>query len=285
MTIYLLAWLASIAYGFEAILTKLAIRHSVTNPWHLNFFLQFFMVIVFIPLSLFYGAGMPKEWLFIIIGSACYALGSGLFVTAMKKLDASVLGSLYCFRTAMSVLFGYFFLNEMLTAHQYFLIGVIFVAGIFVSLDEKFSIRSFFSMGVLIALLDMLTLVLWAACIKIAVPANGFWTTTLWIAILGQGWLMFTIPLFKKSIKQTKLKLYAPIFLIALVGGVGTVLANAANAKNISIASTIISLPVSMIIAIIFSVVAPELLEKHTAKVYAVRLIAAAVMTVAALGL
>jgi drug/metabolite transporter (DMT)-like permease len=283
MTIYLLAWLSSIAYGFEAVLTKLTIRHAVHNPWHLNFFLQLFMVLITVPLAMYYGAGFPIEWLFIIVGGACYALGGSLYVVAMKKLDASVLGSLYCFRTAMSVIFGYLFLNEVLTGTQYILIFIIFVAGIFVSIDERFSMKSFFSMGVLVALLDMVALVLWAACIKQSVPINGFWTTTLWIAILGQAWLLFTIPFFIKDLAKTKLKQYIPIFVTALAGGAGTILANAANAKNISIASTIISLPVSMIIAILFSVIAPELLEKHTHKVYAVRLTAAAVMTIAAL--
>lgn len=228
---------------------------------------------------------MPTAWAFLVIGSLCYALGGSLYVSAIKRLDASVLGSLYCFRTAMSVLFGYLFLSETLTIHQYILIAVIFIAGIFVSLDEKFSIKSFFSKGVLIALLDMVALVLWAACVKKSVPVNGFWTTTLWVAVLGQAWLLLTIPFFRKDLKETKLKRYLPILLTAVAGGAGTIFANAANAKNISIASTIISLPVSMIIAIIFSVVAPELLEKHTYKVYAVRLVAAAIMTVAALNL
>lgn len=283
MTIYILAWLSSIAFGFEAILTKLSIRHAMHNPWHLNFFLQFFMVLITLPLAMYYGAGFPLEWLFIIVGGACYALGGSLYVVAMKKLDASVLGSLYCFRTAMAVIFGYLFLNEVLTGVQYILIFIIFVAGIFVSIDERFSIKSFFSMGVLVALLDMVVLVLWAACIKQSVPINGFWTTTIWVAVIGQVWLLLTVPLFIKEIKETKLKRYVPIFVTALAGGAGIILANAANAENISIASTIISLPISMIIAIIFSVVAPELLEKHTHKVYAIRLSAAAVMTIAAL--
>ena len=55
--------------------------------------------------------------------------------------------------------------------------------------------------------------------------------------------------------------------------------------QNISISMTIISLPVSMLFAILFSVFAPKLLEKHTMKVYAIRLIAAGIMVAAALGL
>ena len=55
--------------------------------------------------------------------------------------------------------------------------------------------------------------------------------------------------------------------------------------ENISISMTIISLPLAMIMTMALSVVAPKLLEKHTAKVYAIRLSAAAAMFVAALGL
>jgi drug/metabolite transporter (DMT)-like permease len=285
MTIYLLAWLSSISYGFEGVLTKLSVKHSITNPWHFNFFLQLFMLLTIIPLAIRFGGGMPSQWTYIILGSVGYALGGALYVVAMKKLDVSVLGPLFCFRTVMSVLIGFLFLNETLAYQQYLLIAVIFIAGIFISIDEKFSLKSFFSIGTLIALIDMLVLVFWAACFKQAVPVNGFWTATLWTAVVSQVWLLFSIPFFIKTFKQVKFKSYSLVFITAIAGTAGTVFANAANAKNISITSAITAIPLSMIIAIIFSVVAPELLEKHTHKVYAVRLVAAAIMTAAALGL
>jgi len=54
---------------------------------------------------------------------------------------------------------------------------------------------------------------------------------------------------------------------------------------NVVITSIITSLPISIVLTFIFSIFAPQLLEKHTLKVYAVRLIAAGTMIFAALKL
>jgi hypothetical protein len=51
-----------------------------------------------------------------------------------------------------------------------------------------------------------------------------------------------------------------------------------ALAVNVGKTSVIMSIPFSMILAALFSVFAPKLLEKHTAKIYAIRFTAAAVM-------
>ena len=65
----------------------------------------------------------------------------------------------------------------------------------------------------------------------------------------------------------------------------GMFAANRAFAVNVGISSAIMTVPLSMIFAVLFSVFAPKLLEKHTMKVYALRFAAAAIMIFAALRL
>ena len=285
MSIYFFAWIASIMYGLEGLLAKVMSRHSISNPWLLNFAWQFFILVGTTILALWLGAGMPAHWMYIIFASLAYALASIFNTLAIYKLDISVLAPLFSFRTVLAVLAGALFLGEVLTFYQYILILIIFIFGMFVSFDEQFTLKSFFNRKISFALLSMVFLVALAVFIKKAVAATNFWDTSFWVALLGQIWMCATIPLFKNDLPRVTAKQYGTIVIIALMGVVGTLAANAAYSKNVSIAATIISLPLSMIGAFLASRFAPDLLEKHTLKVYATRFIAAAVMIVAALNL
>jgi len=279
------AWAASFMFGVEAVTGKLTSKHSIQNPWLFNFFWALFIVLFTIPIALLSGAGIPKQWTSIIIASVFYATTTTLYVIALYKLDVSIIGSLYNFRTVITVVLGAIFLGEVLSVHQYILIGLIFVFGMFITIDERFTIKSFFKRGTAIALIGISFSALMAIFIKRAVAEAGYWDTTLWMGILSQIWLLPTIFLFKKDILSSKPKQYLVTAATAVAGVVGTLAMNKAYSMNVSISSAIISLPFSLIIAFLFSVFAPELLEKHTLKVYAVRFISAAVMIVAALNL
>jgi drug/metabolite transporter (DMT)-like permease len=279
------AWITSILFGVEAITGKLTSRHSVKNPWLFNFFWAFFILLFTIPFAIWGGADVPKQWGNIIIASVFYAAASTFYILALYKLDVSIIGSLFNFRTVVTVILGALFLGEILSIQQYVLIGIIFIFGILITVDEKFSIKSFFKWGVFIALLGVSSSALMAMFIKRAVAEAGYWDTTLWMAVLGQIWLLPTILLFKKDIAQSMPKQYLIIAATAVAGVFGTLAMNKAYSINVSISSAIISLPFSLVMAILFSVFAPQLLEKHTFKVYAVRVVSAAVMIVAALNL
>lgn len=285
MTLYFFAWTASILFGLEGIVAKLISKHSISNPWFFNFFWTLFVLVFIIPISLWFGAGFPLFWGYIFLGSLFSALASVLNTFAIYKLDVSVLVSLFSFRTAMAVIVGAFFLNEVLTTHQYFLIAIIFIFGIFVSIDERFTLKSFFTWNIVIALSCMLALVFSAMFFKKAVAVNGFWNTTLWTPLFAQLWLLFTIPLFKKVVMSANLKQYWPVMVISILGVLGVLSANMAYSKNVSLSSVIISLPLSMVIAFLFSQFAPEILEKHTLKVYLIRFISATIMVIAAVNL
>ena len=228
---------------------------------------------------------MGTFWTYIIIGSFLYALCGAIYALVLYKLDVSVMSPMFNFRTVMAVLIGVIFLGEILTLQQYFFIGLIFLFGIFINFNEQFNLKSFFNKWVIVLLIDIFLFAFLSMFIKKAVAVDGFWNATIWIAFLGQLWLLSTIKLFKKDLVQTTLKQYSYVALLAITGVIGTLAANAAYAKNVSLASAIISIPISMILAFLFSVFKPELLEKHTLKIYAVRFAAAAIMIIAALNL
>ena len=283
ISLYVAAWLASIMYGAEAILGKITSKHSVKNPWLFNFFWSLFILAGITIAALYFGAGIPSSWGFVIMASVAYALAGTMYAFSVYTLDASIVAPLYSMRTIMAVVVGSIFFGEILSARQYILIVIIFIFGILVSMDERFSVKSFFNWKIARAIFGMACLLALSLLTKRAVAVVGFWDATLWIALLGQVWLLATIPLFKKDWASTSKKQLGMVGLVSIAGVVGTIAAMAAYAMNVSIATAIISLPLSMIAAIALSFSHPHLVEKHTITVYALRFASAVIMIVAAL--
>jgi hypothetical protein len=176
-------------------------------------------------------------------------------------------------------------LGEIISPWQIVLIGVIFVAGVLVNIDEKLSLKVFFRPGILVLMMFMAVLALMGIYINLAISESGFWETTLWSMVIAQLILLGTIPLFWKDMRTTKLQKYSGLLAMSVASAGGTLAANQAYASNVGITSTILSLPFSMIFTIIISIINPKLLEHHTAKIYTLRVAAAAVMLVAAMQL
>lgn len=284
MSFIFFAWVTEFAYATEVLSSKVLSKYRLSNPWLFNFFWSLFILIFTLPLALYFGVSWPKSYGSLIAAGIFYT--AIFFVLALYRLDVSVLSPIYNLRQPLSLVLAYFFLAERLSSFQLVLVSIIFVAGILVTVDERWNIKSFLTLGIMFVLLDCIRLSLWSVFINESVAANGYWTTTLFVPLISQTLLLSTIPLFYKDIKSSfKPKNIVPLAVISLVGLVGTLAANAAFARNVSITTVIISLPLSMVIAFLLSVVFPGFLEKHSPKVYLVRFVAAAVMISAAVKL
>lgn len=207
------------------------------------------------------------------------------YILAIYKLDVSTLSPLFNFRTVFAVLLGVVFLQEKFTTYQIFLAGVIIIAGIFATIDEKFSIRSFLNPSVGIGLAAMGFLAINNACIKWAFEFNDVWTVNLWIAIISVLIILPTMPLFYKDLFKIKTFQIWPVGLMGIFQTVTNFALALALAVNVGITSVIMSIPLSMVLAVLFSIFTPKLLEKHTARIYVIRFAAAIIMIVGALKL
>ncbi len=285
MPFYIFAWIATITYGCVAITVKLTSKYSISNPWLFNFLFQLFVLIIIFPIALLNHAGWPTNWESIIYASIFFALFYLLYTMAMYRLDVTVFAPLFNFRAIMSVILAWLFLGESLTTNQIFLITVIFITGLFASIDEKLSLTSFFKPAIGIAIASVTSLALNNLFIKKAIIANSYWQLLMWQYVFSQILLLMTIPKFKNDIRKLTLKQIGVVLLIAIIFVIGELASTRAYAENVGISAVIISLPASMIIAFLFSIFAPKLLEKHTLKVYAIRFTAAAVMIFSALKL
>ena len=285
MSYILFAWIAVFFYGLETIISKLTSKYSIGNPWLFNVTWGLFVLILTAPIAYFNGIHLPTAWGNLLLASFFSALAGIFYVLSIFALDVSVFSPLFNLRTVFSVILGGLFLAEVLTSNQYLLVFIIVVAAVFVTLDEKFNWRSFFKKPIAIGITEMLLLSLMSVFVKKTVADIGYWSTAFWIALIGEVFTFFTLPLFIKDLKSTRPIKYIGTFLIALVSTFGTLASIKATSVNVSISTVIISLPMSMILVFIISRFKPELLEKHSLKIYAIRFISAAIMIIAALRL
>ncbi len=279
------AWIAAFFFASVAIIGKLTTKYAFSNPWLFNFLWNFFSLIITAVLAYSNQVQLPSAWSNIVLGSIFYSLFGILYIIGLSKLDISVFIPLFNFRTAIGVILGVTFLGEHVNVTQIILVAFIFIAGMFVSLDEKFSLRSFFQKNIALAILSTVFYSFSNIFVNKSVAQNGYWEASLWIAALTQCIILFTIPLFIKNLRQVNFKSTGATLMMSLALAFGTLAANKAYAVNVSISSVITALPISMIMVFVLSIFAPKLLEKHTMKVYAIRFAAAAIMFIAAIKL
>jgi drug/metabolite transporter (DMT)-like permease len=251
----------------------------------LNFVWGFLGCAVMLPIALLNGVHFPTHWGPLWLYGIASAFSGLLYILTLYRMDLSIMSPLYSFRTVFSVCMGVAFFNESLSVGQYSLIGIIFLAGLLVSLDEKFSLKSFFHKTTVLALVAIFCSAMVGVATKNAMIYEGFWEVTLWGSFLSIVPALFLFPWFYKDLKRIPIKKYSGVISSVLLSTLGLLAANMAFAANISITSAILSVPTTMIMAFLFSIFAPKLLEKHSMKIYVIRFSAAAVMVVAALRL
>ncbi len=285
MPFYVFAWIASILFGLVGIIGKLTSKHAISNPWLFNFLWTLFSMLLIVPFAIANNVDMPTQWGILFLVALFNTLFNTFYILGISLLDITVMVPLLNLRTAFVTIIGGVFLGEIFTPFQYFLISVILLGGLFVSVDEKHSLRSFLRFPILIAILCTFFYTLMGVFTKPAIAQNGYWEVTLWSPILSQIMLLVTVPLFRKELGKVTLKQLGAVFSMSLALALGIMMENRAYSENVTITNIITALPFSMVIAFLFSVFAPKLLEKHTLKVYAIRFTAAAVMIISALKL
>ncbi len=287
MSFLFFAWFASISYGFVTIIGKLTSKYSIPNPWLFGFLYSLF-VFLFTSIPAFGSVGLhilPSSWPFIILAGLAYGLTTLFFTLSLFMLDASVVSSLFNFRSVFAAILASIILKESLGNWQILLIAVIFIAGLFSTIDERLKIKTFFHFTTLIGLLTTFFIALQSVFTNLSLQGNNYWTVSLWMPGISTIFLLVTLPLFWKDIRKIHLNQIGAVALMSALSAFATLTANKAFASNVNISSVILSLPISLVIAICLSVFYPKLLEKHTAKVYAIRVVAAIVMIIAALKL
>jgi len=285
MPFYVFAWIAAIFFALVAIIGKLTSKYAISNSYLFNFLWNLFSLAITAILAFNNNVGLPSNWLNIIIAGFFYSLFGIFYILGLSRLDISVFTPLFNFRVIISVLLGAALLGEKLASWQIILVALIFIASMFVSVDEKLTLKSFFKRNIAIAILSTVFYSFSNIFMNKSIAQNGYWESSLYVAAITQVVLLATVFFFSKDFYQINIKSLSSTLAMSLVLALGTLAANKAYAINVGISSLITALPISMIMAFILAIFAPKLLEKHTLKVYAIRFTAAAIMILAALKL
>lgn len=279
------AWITAVFYSASGLVGKFASNHKIKNRWLYSFVWSLIVVILSCTAALYFGISRPTHWSSLVVAGFFSALTALMYTFAIYVLDVSVLSSLYSFRAPMSVLLGAIFFRESLTLYQLILIGILTIGGMVVSVDERMSVRSFFRKPVAFALLMIALSSVYNALVKNAAALNPYWTTVFWYNFFTQVFFLPAIPFFWKELPKIHLRDYTHVVLSGVLAGIGGLTVISAITGNLGITMAILTLPLTLIAAMVLSHFAPTLLETHTKKVYSIRLVAAIVMFAAALAL
>jgi drug/metabolite transporter (DMT)-like permease len=279
------AWLSSITYGLGGVLGKISSKQHITNPWLFSFVWSLLSVLFILPFALMSGVSWPTDWGSMMHLGVASAVSAATFALAFYAVDLSIMSPLSNVRTLVAALVGVLFLGEILSTMQWIYVVLLVFATVCIHLDERFSLRAFFTKGTLLAAFWILTSVWFNSMINIASATNGFWEVSLWSNILMTVFLLPTLPLFVKDMRKTPFTQYKGLALTTVLWTAGFIFSVSALADNLGISLAIISLPLSMVFVMLLSFVKPNLIEHHTPRVYAIRFVSAIVMLIAALGL
>ncbi len=281
----LFAWIAAIASGIAPLVIKASSKNLIKSPWLFNILWISFRMPLVIILAIFKDGGLPKNILPIIILALCYACYYMLFTYAQYKIDVTTMSPLFTFRSIFATILGVVFLAEKITLTSFILMLIIIASSPFASYSEKLKLKAFLSKDVAVAILAMLLLALVGYFTKVSISINGYGTTLLWQDPLILIFLMPTILLTSKDDRQVPKNRFHPFIILGIAGFVYLAASSAAYARNLTLSSIIISLPLSMVFAYLLSRKFKNFLEEHSKKVYLIRFSAAAVMVTCAIWL
>lgn len=278
MPYYLFAWIASFSAGLYVIVMKLTSKYSITNPWFFNFLWSVAVFLFSSVPAIVKNSWLPNDWSPVILAGVFSALFQFFFILSIKLLDISALSPLFNFRSVFAVLLGILFLGESFSAFQWMIAGIIILTGTLATVDEQFSLKSFFRPAIAIGILTMLFLAISNAFTKQALINNDLWSTNLWNSLIK---VIMSIPAFfwfYKDFPKIKLSQFGFIGLLAVFSTIANITASIGYGANVGVTSLIMAVPFSMMIVFILSFIWPKLLEKHSLKVYTLRFAAAMIM-------
>jgi drug/metabolite transporter (DMT)-like permease len=205
-----------------------------------------------------------------------------LLIYTLKRTDVSIISPLSNLRIIFSTILAILLLGEILPTNKYWWIALTLIAGLFVAIDEKLSLKSFFKREVILFILALFLVSLSSIFVNKGMQDIEFWSFNTWYYIFK---FIFILPVLLFITKKVKIrpKKIVSLGIISIIPFVSMLLQNKAMAENVTISTVVFALPGSMILVFIISKIKPKLLESHPLKVYIIRFAAAAVMVVATL--
>ncbi len=283
MNLYLLAALSSgLFFALNGLAYKAANKHAFTDPLRLLtiiYLLQLLISLSVFPLAeIYFVPGQETNFVLFVLSFFAASVLVGL---SLPGLDASVFMPLFNLQLVFTSVFAFLLLGERFPPVSYLLMGLIVLGGVLISFDESSSLRlgkellPFVAGLILYGLSDSLGGRL--------IGSFGAINLRFWMG-LGLALLsLILIPFFKVREKMAMNKLLFP-FLTAFFGFLALVFLTTGFNYSVALSQALARLSggYTLVIILILARFFPKFLEKHSLKVYAVRLVGCLVMVTSA---
>lgn len=280
------AFLGLLFIAWSSILLKFTAKHKVKNP--LVFYFYYLVVYFSLGLLIFFIKPIdiipPSFNIFkpVLVYTIITFISFFFFFFNLYKLDITTFAPLYNFRAIFSTVLAVLFLGVIISTGKIPWLLTIFVAGFFVSIDEKMSLRTFFQKPVFGFLLYVFGLAVLSVLANVGVTNVGYWNFLFYTYVYGSLWGILILPKIYKEIKISFSQFW-PILVSTGFECLGYSLYVKAVSQNVIVSTVILSFPISSVFTYIISRFKPELLEHHTTKVYLVRFLAISLMFIASI--
>lgn len=268
--------IAALGFSVAGIINKFASKHVITERWPLLFwyyltFIPFILIIPFLaPITI---PTNGYQWILIAAYSLTFLVGNIFFFTAIFQLDTSVISPFFQLQAAFLAVMAYLFLGERFPLDNYFWIVVLLIGALMVSTDEKLSIGTFFKKPILL----IIAMQLFHAASNLAagfiLKFTNYWNLMWWTSLVSTMFVLVFISItarLKVKVTWNQLK---PMFAVNAVSFIAALSLFRAFQENVTLSGVLSLLtgPITFLIAITLSKIRPGLLEHHTGKVYLIR--------------
>jgi len=266
--------LAAISFALSTLIIKFTSKHRISNSWVLLFYYYLGLVPSLFLIPLIFKVDFPEGgWVFVVLYAFAFFLGSIFFTKALYRLDASTIAPFYHLQSLFIIILAFFFLNERFSFEKY-LFGIMMIIGsLFITLDEKMNIKTYFKIGVLLIVMQQFFHAISNIFAGFALKQMNSFTFIFWGDLVAVSFVFLLIPFvgaskFKVSFNQIK-----PLFISGFFSTIGATSLFTAFMFNITISSilSLLASPIVFVLAVIASIVKPNLLEHHSLRVYIVR--------------
>ncbi len=268
--------IAAFGFAVSSILNKFASKHAITDKWTLLFWYYFTFIPFALLIPLLTKIVFPQTlglWIFLVVYSLLFLLGNICFFIAVFKLDVSVISPFSQLQAAFLAILAFLFLGERFSVANYLWIVIILIGAIFVSFEERLSLKTFFQKSILLIIGMQFFHASANLMAGFILQSLNFWNLMWWTVVINTvPVLLFTFFVNRLRVKVSWKQLN-PMFLVNFAAFIAAASLFRAFQENLTISGTIslLTAPITFIITVIFSKINPQLLEHHTKQVYILR--------------
>lgn len=268
--------IAAFGFAFSSIANKFTSKHKISNNWVLLFYYYLTIIPFLFFLPFIFNVSIPQSgWTFIFLYAFVFFIGNIFFTIAIYRLDASTFAPFFQLQTAFIAFLAFLFLKERFPIENYLFLTVMLVGSILVSIDENFSIKTYFSFATLLIIFQQIFHAFSNLFAGFALKNMNSFTFMFWGDLTAFFLALIIIPFIGFNKLKVSFSQIKPLFVGSFFSTVAATFLFTAFQSNVTISSTLglLTSPIILIFTIFLSIFKPSLLEHHTKKVYLVRFI------------